>query len=67
MTKRKGAVAHTQEELLFHKDPRRAWRWGDLPRETRQATVVLIAKLLLEKHVSDRSLHCLGLGEQGHE
>lgn len=67
MTRRKGAVAHTQEELLFHKDARRAWHWSDLPRETRQATVVLIAKLLLEKQARDPSLRCLAQGEQGHE
>ena len=67
MAKRRTAVAQAQQALMLFPTERNRFQWSDLPREIRQATVALVARMLLQSHTDDNHPASVVQGGQEHE
>lgn len=67
MTKRRTAVAQAQQALRLFPTERNRCQWSELPREVRQATLALVARMLLHRHTDDNNPSRVVQGGQEHE
>jgi len=67
MTKRRTAVAQAQQELRLFPTDHNRFQWSDLPREIQHAALVLVARMLLQRHTDDHNPSRVEQGGQEHE
>lgn len=67
MTKRRITVAQAQQELRLFPTDRNRLQWSDLPREVQHAALVLVARMLLQRHNDDHNPSRVAQGGQEHE
>lgn len=67
MTKRRTAGAQAQQELRLFPTDRNRFQWSDLPREVQHATLVLVARMLLQRPTDEHNPSRIAQGGQEHE
>ena len=67
MTRRRTTVDQAQQSLSLFPTEHSRFHWSDLPRDARQATVALVARMLLRVTTNDNHPVDVAQGGQEHE